>query len=239
MPKFQTKITLSAIEFDAASPDAVKRKINKLLQAFAKDSSLKFDVNINIRPVNKSKKVACLAEFDPSEVLPHVGIGHPKKEYKIKNKSYEVRMSSPRYVLFAQNPKCVVCGLEGTKVRLELPPDTISPHFNLYAVENDTYILMTKDHKIPVSKGGTNAFDNFQTMCSICNGIKGADFLSHEQIFHLRKIYNEKCNKVSSSELHKTLTLEKQQWLSGNAGSTSSEVEINTTIPCSKGVNES
>jgi 5-methylcytosine-specific restriction endonuclease McrA len=215
MPKFKTKITLSAIEIDAASPDAAKRKVNKMLKAFAKSTSLTFDVNINIRPINKSNKVVCIAELDPSEVLPFVGIGLPKKEYRIKNKSYEVRMGSPRYVLFAQNPQCVVCGLQGTKVRLELPPDTITPHFNLYAIENSNYILMTKDHKIPVSKGGTNAFDNFQTMCSICNGLKGADFLTHEQISHLRKIYNEKYKDVTSSVMHKILTAEKQQWISG------------------------
>lgn len=33
------------------------------------------------------------------------------------------------------------------------------PHFNLYAInpENGTYVLMTKDHIIPVSKGGTDS----------------------------------------------------------------------------------
>lgn len=33
---------------------------------------------------------------------------------------------------------------------------------------------LTVDHKIPVSKGGTNDFDNLQTMCLPCNIRKGA-----------------------------------------------------------------
>ena len=33
---------------------------------------------------------------------------------------------------------------------------------------------MTVDHKIPLSKGGTNAFNNLQPACHACNCIKGA-----------------------------------------------------------------
>jgi 5-methylcytosine-specific restriction protein A len=33
--------------------------------------------------------------------------------------------------------------------------------------------FLTIDHRIPVSKGGTNDIDNLQAMCSKCNGAKG------------------------------------------------------------------
>lgn len=33
---------------------------------------------------------------------------------------------------------------------------------------------LTLDHKIPVSKGGTNATENLQTMCGGCNHAKGS-----------------------------------------------------------------
>ena len=44
----------------------------------------------------------------------------------------------------------------------------------LYAVnENGIEVLMTKDHIIPVSKGGKNILSNYQTMCELCNLEKG------------------------------------------------------------------
>lgn len=56
-----------------------------------------------------------------------------------------------------------------------------TPHFNLYAVEFvwgrvngrrkrvPHYILMTRDHIYPKSKGGPDSIDNSQTMCAKCN----------------------------------------------------------------------
>jgi len=59
-----------------------------------------------------------------------------------------------------------------------------TPHFNLYAIEyvhvkgsnrrERRYILMTRDHIYPHSKGGPDSVDNSQTMCERCN-VKKSD----------------------------------------------------------------
>ena len=49
-----------------------------------------------------------------------------------------------------------------------------SYHFNLYAIgENGNWILMTKDHITPKSRGGRDHLSNLQTMCDQCNNRKG------------------------------------------------------------------
>lgn len=83
-----------------------------------------------------------------------------------------VKMWSARYRTFAKSLRCVKCGLKGNYFRLErhaLGSRKNNFHFNLYASNNGHEILMTKDHIIPKSKGGTNHIDNLQTMCTHCN----------------------------------------------------------------------
>jgi hypothetical protein len=46
------------------------------------------------------------------------------------------------------------------------------PHFNLYGIVDGKYVLMTKDHKVPRSKGGPEKMSNMQTMCTHCNARK-------------------------------------------------------------------
>lgn len=86
---------------------------------------------------------------------------------------FNVRPKSLRYMTFYQKGvKCVCCGKEGTHFKLCGDEDSNRRHFNLYA-EDGT--LMTKDHIIPVSRGGRDVVDNMQTMCTDCNLKKGND----------------------------------------------------------------
>jgi 5-methylcytosine-specific restriction endonuclease McrA len=103
------------------------------------------------------------------DVLPFLTVDRSRREYIVAGKSYPVKMDSTRYKVFRANRFCVGCGLEGTALMLDLAHGASAPHFNLYGVEDGELILMTKDHIIPVSKGGTNAPDNLQTMCYTCN----------------------------------------------------------------------
>lgn len=55
-------------------------------------------------------------------------------------------------------------------------------HFNLYAVQGRRLVLMTKDHIVPRSKGGTDDLTNLQTLCTNCNNRKGDKDLTIEEL---------------------------------------------------------
>lgn len=127
--------------------------------------------------------------YKTKEVLPYVifknksAVMNWRKEIKDKNygeKEYDgkmVKMYSHRYQLFAMGGglKCVKCGIEGEYFALESSdPMSGKYHFNLYGHDKEgKEVLMTKDHKIPKAKGGPDHIDNYQVMCSDCNGKKG------------------------------------------------------------------
>jgi hypothetical protein len=100
-------------------------------------------------------------------------------------------MNSSRYFVFKENLSCVCCGLQGTKIILEQHPSDKSPHFNLYGFENNKLVLMTKDHVQPKAYGGLDTHSNYQTMCAICNNLKGAINITLESLRELRTVYNE------------------------------------------------
>jgi hypothetical protein len=149
---------------------------------------------VRIEKLKQPKHRVRLAEFNVDEVLPFISREDKKREYKVDDKTYEVRMDSSRYFVFRENLRCSACGLEGTKFCLEISPSDKNPHFNLYAVENGRYILMTKDHMHPKSYGGIDIHSNYQTMCAICNNLKGSCNISLEKIKELRKLYDDNKN---------------------------------------------
>lgn len=70
-----------------------------------------------------------------------------------ENKRAEISIRK-RFLVFKRDQfSCVLCGRSGLGVKLEA------------------------DHKIPVSKGGTNNLDNLQTLCFECNRGKRADLM--------------------------------------------------------------
>lgn len=87
-----------------------------------------------------------------------------------------VRVTGVRLKSFAvHGTVCVVCGLEGAFFAKE--KGSVSDtrfHLNLYALDKDgREVLMTRDHVMPKSKGGSESINNMQTMCARCNGKKG------------------------------------------------------------------
>lgn len=145
-----------------------------------------------------------LGKFLPSDVLPY--IGSFKKIYTAGGKEWPVNMGSLRYQTFARSLQCSVCGLTGSVMVLERDHGkSCMPHFNLYAIEGEDMVLMTKDHILPRAKGGKDHLDNMQTMCAICNGLKQDREITIEQIRLLRNFYNTFRHNLSLAQIMKAI----------------------------------
>jgi 5-methylcytosine-specific restriction endonuclease McrA len=118
-----------------------------------------------------------IGTFTPEEIFSFIPdkipvIGKIKHFIKIDGKEYRVKISSYRLVTFKHNPCCVSCGICGSFFALE-NTNGETPHLEFYAISDGKEVLMTKDHIIPVSRGGKDHLDNYQTMCCVCNSAKG------------------------------------------------------------------
>jgi hypothetical protein len=120
---------------------------------------------------------------------------------------FKVKVHSQRYQLFKKKGiVCVKCGMVGKFFVLEATEEGIqmaakrgvepSYHFNLYGLADDgSEVLMTKDHILPVSRGGTNRIENLQVMCTKCNGAKKArleSFFEHKSCCETMKSYGRR-----------------------------------------------
>ena len=145
-----------------------------------------------------------LASYDPKKVLPDIpdfGKRTVRKTFTTDDgRSFSVKISSKRLRLFKKNLKCVCCGIEGTVFVLEKHGDE-TPHLNLYAVDdNNQLILMTKDHIMPSSRDGSDNLSNLQTMCSVCNHLKGDFPITNEE---LKKVIIKYMSLIKGGMKHK------------------------------------
>jgi len=131
-----------------------------------------------INTIVKHRACLHLGSYEPESVLERVSHNAEPFYIKIDGEVIKVNMKSLRLQCFKRSTVCVGCGRVGTimsldkfKAKSKIP----SAHFNLYAKEpGGRYVLMTKDHIIPKSKGGAKLWiGNLQTMCETCNGKKG------------------------------------------------------------------
>ena len=126
-----------------------------------------------------------LGEYKPEEVFPYITVEETRKDY-IGNdgNTYSVRMNSDRYYTFNRNPYCACCGILGVTLLLETHHKQLEkhPHFNFYAIDNGEHILLTKDHIVALANGGPNTRSNLQTLCTICNNLKGRDPLTLDEL---------------------------------------------------------
>lgn len=126
-----------------------------------------------------------LGVYRPEDVLLHRTEFPSQRQYEgltldgTGKKKYAVHMDSQRYFVFAKSLRCVECGLRGQAMILNTNANGQHPdqaHFNLYGLDGDRLVMLTKDHLRPKSKGGSDRLDNYVTMCDHCNGKKGNRF---------------------------------------------------------------
>lgn len=135
----------------------------------------------------KSKRVDMDKSWPVEKVLPLLGTPH-----KVKLGGYKVRVSCNRLLTYAHDGiKCKHCGIEGKFFALSGGGHKTTKgnvHLNLYGYnEYGHIVLLTSDHIIPKSKGGSNHYINRQCLCEKCNSMKGnklnGDFLFVPPVF--------------------------------------------------------
>jgi hypothetical protein len=147
--------------------------------------------------------------FTYEEIISKISESSRRIPFLVEETKYYVKMNSQRYVLFKDQKNCQCCGLEGVTFILQHNLNQVNYHFNLYAKENDDYVLMTKDHIQPKSKGGKNLLSNYNTTCAICNHLKDNCEINYSELFKLRLIWNENINKINKKELLKIIREER------------------------------
>ena len=127
-----------------------------------------------------TRNAILVAEYDAESVISLI---RDRREHPfsfcvcIDGITHTPKKDSQRYILFSKNTSCVCCKLVGTTMVLEKYREDETPHFNLYATNDEgEKVLMTKDHIKPKSLGGRSIQENYQTMCLPCNEQKGSKY---------------------------------------------------------------
>jgi hypothetical protein len=194
-----------------------KRQLDGILNSTPEGEDFDgFGVQVDLARMKDRKRLVHLGEFALADVLPHITEEETKRDYQVNDETFAVRMNSDRYFVFKSNSQCVSCGLEGTKMILDINPGDQSPHFNLYGEEHGRLVLMTKDHILAKSKGGTDELPNYQTMCCTCNNLKGCYDLSLDDVRDLRKLYDNE-EKLPRKELRDLINKRREEMAARNA----------------------
>ena len=214
MARYKAKFQVTTVVDCEAGKD-LSTELRSLLQTIFPEAKVQVG--------HKHRLTEVLGEFSPEEVLPFA-LPQPqpretcmRREYVVNGETHKVRMCSSRYLVFQESRKCAACGLEGTKMLLERPPGSVTPHFNLYAEENGRLVLMTKDHVLPASKGGRNDLNNLQTYCAVCNTLKANFLLTPEEVGRLRKVYDDNKGTLGKKTLADLVRKTRQDILDNRA----------------------
>jgi len=157
-----------------------EQKLNKV--EIESEEWIKLNIDNSTSRLYETAEIIC-NESDIVKKLNDLNGLHILGEYRTtfeteQHKNNTISTKSLRYKTFLKSLTCVECGTIGKYLALQRRHDDARKgtgwHYNLYGVDSKgNFVLMTKDHIIPKSKGGEDKLDNLQTMCEKCNGQKG------------------------------------------------------------------
>lgn len=126
-----------------------------------------------------------IKRFKLDEVLPFIGTSN--HAFCIGDKSLRVKkLSTQRMLLIKRTQCCEVCRIQATHFWLE-SAGCFGPHFNIYAENHHGHeSMLTMDHILPRSKGGSTSQENIQLLCRDCNRVKKNYLITNEDILRLR-----------------------------------------------------
>ncbi len=145
----------------------------------------------------------------------------PRQDRKIRGQWVESTgtKAKTRLKMFKSGQtSCVKCGLQGSHWHIERhASDKVMPFsINLYAMRGYEEVMLTHDHILPASMGGSNHLSNAQCMCEPCNHRKGdkmklKDLLgvaTHRDIVNMFKVVTQPL----TPNLRKTIRLAKTEF---------------------------
>jgi hypothetical protein len=113
-----------------------------------------------------------MKQIDPDIIfytVPVPEIGIILEEIPINDLKYSesnsARVNKLIYLIHADGPTCKECGIVGTHFKRTIHNDK-NEHVDLYSDDDK---LLTIDHIIPKSKGGSDDLGNLQILCFTCN----------------------------------------------------------------------
>ena len=126
-------------------------------------------------------------KFSLEEILPIIGSPHYKLTYTSRHKEVKVKVkvNTARMLLMIREQQCAACLLQGEYFWLE-KSGYYPLHLNLYGKHGNKEIMLTADHILPKSLGGTLAQENLQMLCEKCNSCKGHKQISNWEILTRR-----------------------------------------------------
>lgn len=179
-----------------------------LLRALSSAEIPRFDIRVSSAHSREDYRV--IREMSWIDSVDRIYRSKNSLPVKDRNKSYQAKMNPQRFFLFRENRFCVCCGVEGDKLLVEIRDADKSPHLNLYANGMDGLTLMTRDHVQPKSLGGCDHLSNYQTMCSVCNSLKGHSNIRLSELKRLRKFYDAHRGKPKQ-DLHHLVESERHR----------------------------
>ena len=111
------------------------------------------------------------------------------RRFEILGHTINCKSTRMKLLFVHRNLECKCCGIRASFAAIETCPSSKGyKSLNFYGYDFEgKEVLLTWDHIKPRSLGGKNTSANSQTLCSICNGIKGNE-LHFREIKAIRKM---------------------------------------------------